>query len=98
MKAKEIIKLAANVVTGLGVGKTVDLVLKNNLPVNMDWKGRVATFIGSAALSGYISAKCSDYVEDEVDKISTLIENAKIAKNLNAGSQEELDIKIKEED
>ena len=77
MKPVEIIKLAASAVTGLGVGKTVDLVLKENLPVEMNWKARVATFIGSAVLSSYISAKCSDHIEGEIDKVSEVIEKAK---------------------
>lgn len=89
MKPVEIIKLAASTVTGLGVGKTVDLILKENLPVEMNWKARIATFIGSAALSGYISAKCSEYVEEEIDKVSDIIDNAKTCKNLNVGEKAE---------
>lgn len=85
MKPVEIIKLAASALTGIGVGKTVDLVLKENLPVDMNWKVRVATFIGSAALSGYISAKCSEHVEEEIDKVADMIENVKACKGLNAG-------------
>lgn len=81
MKPVEIIKLAASAVTGLGVGKTVDLVLKENLPVEMNWKVRLATFIGSAVLSGYISAKCSDHIEEEIDKVAEVIEKVKEARD-----------------
>lgn len=77
MKIKEIVKFAASAITGLGVGKTVDLVLKENLPVEMNWKARLATFIGSAALSGYISAKCSEHVEEEIDRVADVIEKVK---------------------
>lgn len=96
MKVKEIVKLAANAITGLGVGKTVDLVLKENLPVDMNWKVRLATFIGSAALSGYISSKCSEYVEEEIDKVADIIENVKVVKSLDSG--ENVDIEIKEDE
>lgn len=82
MKAIEIIKFAASAVTGIGVGKTVDLVLKENLPVNMNWKVRLATFIGSAAISGYISAKCSEHVEEEIDKVAEMVDKIKGGKLL----------------
>lgn len=77
MKIKDVIKFVASTATGLGVGKTVDIILKQNLPIDMNWKTRVATFIGSAALSGYISAKCSEQVEEEIDKVSDIIEKVK---------------------
>lgn len=82
MKVKEIVKIAASAVTGLGVGKTVDLVLKNNLPIEMNWKTRVATFIGSSVLSAYISAKCSEHIEEEIDKAANIIEKVKEANDV----------------
>lgn len=91
MKPVEIIKLVASGVTGLGVGKTVDVVLKQNLPVDMNWKTRLATFIGSAALSGYISAKCSNHVEEEIEKVAEMIENAKACKKLDMGETVEIE-------
>ena len=84
MKIKEIVKVAASVATGLGVGKTVDLILKENLPVNMTWKTRLATFIGSAAISGYISSKCSKYVEDEIDQVADMMDKIKEANDVKA--------------
>lgn len=79
MKIVEIVKFAASAVTGLGVGKTVDVLLKNNLPIEMNWKTRLATFIGSAAISGYISAKCSEHIEEEIDKVADVVEKLKEA-------------------
>lgn len=79
MDKLNLIKGIASLVTGAGVGKTVDLILKNNLPVEMNWKARLATFIGSAAISGYISAKCSEHVEDEIDKVAEMVESIKKA-------------------
>lgn len=73
MNKLNLIKGIANLVTGAGVGKTVDLILKNNLPVEMNWKARLATFIGSAAISGYISAKCSEHVEEEINKVAEFV-------------------------
>lgn len=96
MKPVDVIKAAANVVTGLGVGKTVDLLLKNNLPVEMNWKARVATFIGSSVLSGYISAKCSEYVEDEIDNVANIIDNVKNAVKLE--QVKEVNVKIEATD
>ena len=96
MKAKDVIKFAANVVTGLGVGKTVDLVLKQNLPIDMNWKTKLATFIGSAAISGYISAKCSNYVEEEIEQVAEMVDKLKNAKQLEVGDVE-IEIKKDEE-
>lgn len=73
MDKLNLIKGIASLVTGAGVGKTVDLILKNNLPVEMNWKARLATFVGSAAISGYISAKCSKHVEGEIDKVAEFV-------------------------
>lgn len=95
MKVKEVVKLAASAVTGLGVGKTVDLILKENLPVSMTWKTRLATFIGSAALSGYISSKCSKYVEDEIDQVADMVDKIKNSKQLEVG---DVEIEIKEDE
>lgn len=73
MDKLSLIKGIASLVTGAGVGKTVDLILKNNLPVEMNWKARLATFVGSAAISGYISAKCSEHVEEEIDNVAEMV-------------------------
>lgn len=77
MKIAEVVKFVASTATGLGVGKTVDLILKNNLPIDMNWKVRVATFIGSTAISSYISAKCSEHIEGEIDKVVEFVEKIK---------------------
>lgn len=96
MKIVEVAKMVGNVATGLGVGKTIDLVLKSNLPVNLDWRARIATFIGSSVISGYISAKCGEYVEEEIDKIAGFVENVKTLKSVNI--VEPVDIEIKEDE
>lgn len=80
MNKVDLIKGIAGIVTGAGVGKTVDIILKNNLPIEMNWKTRLATIIGSAAISGYISAKCGDYVENEIDKVVEIVDNVKDAR------------------
>ena len=94
MKVKEIVKLVASAATGIGVGKTVDLVLKDNLPGGMTWKTRLATFIGSAVISGYISTKCSKYVEEEIDQVADIVDKIKNSKHLEVG---EVEIEIKED-
>lgn len=93
MKAFDIIKGAASVVTGLGVGKTVDILLKENLPVDMNWKARLATFVGSAVISGYISAKCNEYVENELDTVNETISNIKQQVSITK-QYETLDIQV----
>lgn len=77
MNKIDILKGVASMITGAGVGKTVDLIIKNNLPVEMNWKMRMATMIGSAAIGGLISAKCGDYVEGEIDKVVEIVEGVK---------------------
>lgn len=69
MEKSKIIKGAAHILTGAGVAKTVDLVVQNNLPSGMKWYTRALTFIGTSVLSSFISAKMSEYVEDEIDQL-----------------------------
>lgn len=88
MKALDIVKGVANVATGLGVGKTVDLILKENLPIDMNWKARLATFIGSAVISGYISAKCTEYVEGEIDNVHDTISKIKDQVKIEASKED----------
>ena len=86
MEKINIVKGVASLLTGAGVGKTVDLAIQNNLPSNMKWTTRVLTFIGSSVISSFISYKMSDYVEDQIDNVKDLYDN--LTKNLKEGSVE----------
>lgn len=77
MNKLDIFKGVASLVAGAGVGKTVDLVLKNNLPTEMNWKTRLCTMIGSAVIGSFISSKCCGYIEDEIDDVANKIDNIK---------------------
>lgn len=69
MDKMKLIKGAAHILTGAGVAKTVDLVVQNNLPSGMKWYTRALTFIGTSVISSFVSAKMSDYVEEEIDQL-----------------------------
>lgn len=85
MDKLKIVKGVANLITGASVGKVVDIFLKNNLPrqVVLDRKERIAVTIGSAIIGAYISSKCSDYVEEEIDNVVEAIEDIKSTVKIN---------------
>lgn len=95
MNALSIIKGVANVVTGATVGKTVDIFLQSNIPSELlsGKKERIAVTIGSAIIGALVSAKCSDYVENEIDVVAKSIEE--IRNNIRI-AQEDKDILISE--
>lgn len=79
MDKLKIIKGIANLITGASVGKTVDIALKYILPCKDGLKTseRVAITIGSGIIGAYLSSKCSDYVEEEIDSVVEAIDNIK---------------------
>lgn len=89
MDKLKIVKGVANILTGATVGKTVDIFIKNNIPTEFlsGRKERLAVMVGSAIIGAFVSAKCSDYVEGEIDDIAKSIEeikqNVKISKEEN---------------
>lgn len=81
----KIIKGIANIITGASVGKTVDIALKYILPYKDSLKTseRVAITIGSGIIGAYLSSKCSDYVEGEIDSVVETIDEIKSTVKIN---------------
>lgn len=83
------VKLAADVVTGVGVSKIVHDIISNNVTIISNGD-RIKVAVGSMVIGSMIAEAASSHVHAKIDKAAEFWQNRKATKNTTEETTEEI--------
>lgn len=79
MNVKNAVKIASEIVVGLGTGAVITNAVKATTPAGGNTYSKVIVFIGSSVISALVASAGTKYVNAEIDAVADQIKDAKAA-------------------